>query len=1140
MPSETKLKSSSLPPGLALSQLVGQSPAKLTVIESNTPRSSIKRSKSSSQGKSLRDESPNPIHSSVSESQKYLHSEGVATYRSDNKHADESCLNEKKSKAEKKIENDIIRSNKKEESFFSRLLLRKSGKKSKKDQTDGEGLFENKKSKTEKTIATPLYKTVDTEREGEISYGDKGHVLQKPEKNTHKTPGQKAFSNEMHKRLDNKGAYVQEGVYKDTYSAVKVPGVDYNINDLKIAEETDKMLNMDIKSSYRREEAYIEKVPERTKRSSSKETIDDFHNCYSSQQERPKRSQSNMHRLVDPFAFINNERSNLAREEGLMTSTGVDSEDTPPRRTPRVKNLQNDYVFHSGSMPKNIPYFNPNINVSVSASPPKSILHQSSENIKQLKRSNEHMDRPMINVCKRVESSQHNFHNVVTKTDSQESYVNSGLRSLGDEYVETRSSIGKSHSFRYASETSSISSQENQMPSLPIVGISEPLLESWETNYRRSVMQNSRAFNTNRNDYLQKVSVRNYNLNIETNYDSLPSTDSSSYLDSLKTEGQSEIERKPLFTNNIQIKMDSQKRSNDISQIEAKIDDIISSPKPMINSILKSSSLDSVKSAPEKPIDDRRKTISVESALGQNSKFVSGSEICKDQQQTKVDVDNFISVTHINNESGNDLQKHSSNSPKIVKSEEKQQQKSNGVISGVPEFLKIQLNKVDAKPVSNIVLTANITPKKLDTQHSQVDLKEEEIEIIDAKDDVCQEIHLKKQYENNINSDIEGTDNIVPNKSNENMVIIKSVVEKNPTQPIKPSSPTTPKTFFKRKSISVDLQDKSQKSRTNSVSTEGSNEKIFDNISMDRKSHSSYGSKSSIQSTDSNEPRTPDRQEDVVVFRKKPALLSREVRGERRNDDEPELMKVFARRSLKLKDSEADTLSQDIAETNNYKEEIVDNISATKSKIMKNEFNASIKSRDSDKENEDVQFKDQNVEEKRFIDIAARVSQFGTPHYQRSVSITSVTSASANPKRESAPPCQKSEVNKYKKEISDSTPEKRLRNRTFPDSSNEREDIKSIAVKNESLGFKADTLTKRAWQKKDDENKKVPLRLLEAKDRNSVESAVIEKDEEKGKEEEEEKEKEVAEGVADGSPQFRGILQMRAEWERRAKQGMTK
>ncbi|XP_026751701.2 uncharacterized protein LOC113512120 isoform X2 [Galleria mellonella] len=1086
-PSDTKLKSSSLPPGLALSQLMGQSPAKLSIAESDTPRSSIKRSKSSTQGQSLRDGSPKTQVSS--EMNTYHSEERMTKYRTDKKYAEESCL-EKKSKSEKKIENEVIKSSKKEESFFSRLLLRKSGKKSKKDQTDGEGQQDVKKPKTEKPMAQ--YKSVDAEKSG-FTYSDGQGYKPVPAERTHRSAGQKAFANQMHKRFDNKGGYVQDSAYKDVYSAAKVSGVEYNITDLKIAEETDKMLNLEMKSRFSRRDEFSEKI-DRAKRTSSKEAIDEKKDPFVLHHDKAKRPTS-VQRTIDPLsskAFISNEVSNRVQEEAL-SPTRITLDDEPPSRGMRMKSVHNDYTFHSGSMPKSIPYFNPGI--SISSSPPKTIRHASSENVKR--RSSEHI--PEFNE-KAVENKQETMHHI---NKTEESYARSEMRSLGDEYIESRNSIGKSHSFRYASETTSISSQENQMPSLPaIVGISEPLLESWEVNYRRNVSE--------RHDFSKKVSARNYSVlhtNADANYDSLPSTDSS-YLDSLKTDAN---EDRKLFTNSIHITMDSHKRDSDISQIEAKIDDIISSPKPIITPILKSSSLDSVKSSPEKPIDERRKTISVESALSQTSKI--SSNILKDIKQEQ-DPETFISVTHINNEQIPVLNKNA----EVIKGNKSDDKiHKSGTKPGVPEFLNIQLNRVDTKPTSNIVLTANITPKKLDSPQTDKELDIESFRVTDTK--LTQNV-LSVGKDSNTNNNIENVAEITEEK-------ISPVVTRRTVQSVTPQSPSTPKSFYKRKATSVELQDKIEKPRANSMSTDDNTEKNYDNISIDQKSHSSFGSKSSIQSIDSNDVRTPDRHEEAVVYRKKPVMLSKELRGDRKNDDEPELMKVFARRSLKLKDTEADSLAQEIAEAHNLKNENSDNATVTKSKMLKNEFNASIKSRDSDKENEDASAKDQ-AEEKRLVDIAARVSQFGVPHYQRSISVNTVS----NPKRESAP-VYRSDVNKYKKEVSDSTPEKRLRNRTFPDPSTDRDDIKNIA-KSEAMAYKADTLTKRPWQRKD--NEKFRQLSVESEKR---ESAVIEKDGETEKDDNA-KDRDGAGGEADASPQFKGILQMRAEWERRAKQGMTK
>ncbi|XP_041969916.1 uncharacterized protein LOC121726573 isoform X2 [Aricia agestis] len=1059
-PNDTKLKSSSLPPGLALNHL-GQSQAKLSIAESNTPRSSIKRSKSSTQDQ-IRECSPKP-----NDRQSLQPEQQTVKYRHDKKYAEETCL-EKKSKSEKKIENEVIRSSKKEESFFSRLLLRKSGKKSKKEQPDGECQQEFKKTKMEKS--STQYKCIDAEKG--LHYEEVGQNY-KPvaAERTYKSAGQKVFANQMHKRIDNKGAYVHDGAYKDVYSAAIVSGMECKITDLKAADETDKLLNSDSKSRISRCEEYsherIEKIERR--RSSSKEAIDDIKKeSFSLHHDKSKRPAS-VQRLIDPYAtkaFIANELACRVKEECLSPALEKE-EDEPHRHGIQINNSKRDFVFHSGSMPKNIPYFNPSL--SVSTSPKKHITH-SSENVKYMSRSSEYNDFREREITYKKELPQ-----IVPK--KEDSYIAACMRTLGEDHVEHRNSIGKSHSFRYASESPSISSQDSQMPSLPtIVGISEPLLESWEVNYRRNLSE--------RQDYAKRISARNYNIHAspEVNYDSLPSTESS-YLDSLKTDLNDETKA---FTNSIQVTMDIHKRDSDISQIEAKIDDIISSPKPFIAPILKSNSLDSIKGSPEKTVDDRRKTISVESALSQSSK----STYVKEKSE-----ESFVSVTHVNKENSSTLK--AIDSSKSNKSDEKIQ-KIGSFKPGVPEFLNVQLNKVDVKPATHVVLTANVIPKKIDSPPAEKDQNIESFLISENKI-VNSAVKSVKSYEN--------ISTTVSEDKNSNVVMR--------TSPTTPRSPVTPKHFMKKKSISIESQDRVEKPRTCSVSTIGSNDIIDDNISLDRKSHSSFGSKSSIQSTDSNEHKIPDRHDETVIFRKK-TVINRESKSDKSNDDEPELMKVFARRSLKLKDSEVDNLAQEIADASAKKE--VDN-NASKTKILKNEFNASIKSRDSDKENEDS--KEETVENK-FVDIATRVSQFGVPHYQRSVSIQSVTT-----KRDSAP-VFRNEVNKYKKEVSDSTPEKRLRNRTFPDPSNDREDIKNIA-KSEAMAYKADTLTKRPWQTKDDFRQSV--------EKEKRDSTVIEKD---GESEKSESGKERSVEEADASPQFKGILQMRAEWERRAKQGMTK
>lgn len=91
------------------------------------------------------------------------------------------------------------------------------------------------------------------------------------------------------------------------------------------------------------------------------------------------------------------------------------------------------------------------------------------------------------------------------------------------------------------------------------------------------------------------------------------------------------------------------------------------------------------------------------------------------------------------------------------------------------------------------------------------------------------------------------------------------------------------------------------------------------------KKHSERKSSTSLKSGDSSSQDSLDKLDDEVVLRRK-SLVKQKA------EEEPELMKVFARRSLKLKDSESEELSQQV-------------------KAMVEESNVSQKSRDSDKEN---------------------------------------------------------------------------------------------------------------------------------------------------------------------------------------------
>lgn len=182
--------------------------------------------------------------------------------------------------------------------------------------------------------------------------------------------------------------------------------------------------------------------------------------------------------------------------------------------------------------------------------------------------------------------------------------------------------------------------------------------------------------------------------------------------------------------------------------------------------------------------------------------------------------------------------------------------------TSVPEFLNRQLNKVEAKP-SNVVFSMT-SPRIIDEQsRPKLNLPEqtrkfsqEDIEIIEKTEEVSKtsQPRFKK------------------NESNKRKTSTSSTTT--------PESPVSEKPFLRSRSISLD-----------SLKCEESSDK------------------SSQDSLDKLEEKDPTKREksavETVVLRKKSLI-------KQKNDEEPELMKVFARRSLKLKDSESEAVSQQV------------------------------------------------------------------------------------------------------------------------------------------------------------------------------------------------------------------------------------
>lgn len=229
--------------------------------------------------------------------------------------------------------------------------------------------------------------------------------------------------------------------------------------------------------------------------------------------------------------------------------------------------------------------------------------------------------------------------------------------------------------------------------------------------------------------------------------------------------------------------------------------------------------------------------------------------------------------------------------------------KSTEISSEVPEFLKIQLNKVDVKP-SNVVLTTSV-----DTGVQREVEKENEVQRKFSKDDV--EIIDKETSEEMV--EFSKLIQAKTDELNKKQVVAPPKTErKNSVSP-----PLSAKPFLRRKSNSIEITDSQEHEK---------------HIEQKPEKTASVG-----DLIESPEP--------VILRRKSSASVKKE-----KDSDEPELMKVFARRSLKLKDSEAETLSQQVM------------ILVENSQADEMNDNTTTKSRDSDKENE---FADSPQEERK-------------------------------------------------------------------------------------------------------------------------------------------------------------------------------
>ncbi|XP_022913284.1 glutamic acid-rich protein-like isoform X3 [Onthophagus taurus] len=253
--------------------------------------------------------------------------------------------------------------------------------------------------------------------------------------------------------------------------------------------------------------------------------------------------------------------------------------------------------------------------------------------------------------------------------------------------------------------------------------------------------------------------------------------------------------------------------------------------------------------------------------------------------------------------------------------------------------IKKEIQKDTKKEVQNEIKKENKVENKIEIKkeikkENKIEIKKEIKKEIQIIDDVADENKLK------LNKDDDKDNQVVENESEkiENVrkfskedieIIEKDDVDKNHTAtalikittmstpkilkkpdniPLKKSNFIQDKPILKIKSSSLDMVEL-QKEKEIDKNLKSDNEKI----ELKSKTHSA----NDININDTNQ----------VTYRRKSII-------NQKKDDEPELMKVFARRSLKLKDSDSEALSQQVVK-------------------MIDEENDVNKSRDCDKENQD-------------------------------------------------------------------------------------------------------------------------------------------------------------------------------------------
>lgn len=411
-----------------------------------------------------------------------------------------------------------------------------------------------------------------------------------------------------------------------------------------------------------------------------------------------------------------------------------------------------------------------------------------------------------------------------------------------------------------------------------------------------------------------------------------------------------------------------------VTSLDQKTDQHISKPKIQFTeesenkNITKSASLDSVQNIENKIseiireskelIKDEKKTVEEKEANEvENAVTISGPS-----HTAIVSVSNNISQTF----SEKTVEKEVSESTVSTELKVKEQQVSITKIqvkrdsTQISEFMNVHLNKVEPKLVSttNVVLAS---PKiveeqkkpKIEDETVETSLPIENKRKFSTEDLEIVEKEATEEMAKNVATAFVNITSVTPTLTNR--MFKKSMQSTQRKSSLVTETSNKEKPILRAKSCSLEMTSESMRNKGEDAP---------------QNSESQDGKKPEMKKQKSEEFST----ENVVIRRK--SLMKM------KQDDEPELMKVFARRSLKLKDNESEALGQQI--------------------ILTVEDENSNKSRDSDKENQQdspaeerkkiipQKIKDTQTETKYIetTEVQLRKSNNKTHAFQRTVSLT--------------------------------------------------------------------------------------------------------------------------------------------------------